>query len=47
MATLIQAVGGATISVGLGLVWLPLGVISAGIFITLFGLALERRRNVE
>jgi len=47
MATFMQALGGATISVGLGLIWLPIGIISAGIFITLFGLAWERIRNAE
>lgn len=47
MATFMQALGATTISVGLGLIWFPLGVISAGIFITLFGLAWERLRNVE
>lgn len=42
IATILQALGIATIAVGAGL-WLPpLGIIIAGIGMVLFGLALER-----
>ena len=42
IATILQAVGAATVSLGLGLVWLPLGIIALGVFSVLFGIALER-----
>lgn len=45
MATLLQIAGIVVISLGLGLIWLPLGVISLGIGGVLFGLALERSVN--
>ena len=43
MATVLQIVGAATFAVGLGLIWLPLGIIAGGVMTTLFGLALERK----
>lgn len=43
IATILQGVGAAVVSVGLGL-WLPaLGIITAGVFLILFGVALERK----
>lgn len=43
IATILQGLGAAVVSVGLGL-WLPpLGIITAGVFMVLFGLALERK----
>jgi hypothetical protein len=42
IATTLQIVGASLGAVGLGMVWLPLGIISAGVFLVLFGLALER-----
>jgi len=42
IATIFQAVGVAVISVGLGLFFLPAGVVAAGVGCLLFGLALER-----
>lgn len=43
IATILQGLGAAVVSVGLGL-WLPpVGVVVAGIFMVLFGLALERK----
>lgn len=41
-AVLLQASGLALVSVGAGLVFLPAGVIIAGVVMTLFGLSLER-----
>jgi hypothetical protein len=42
IATIFQAIGVAVIAVGLGLFWLPAGIIAAGAGVLLFGLALER-----
>lgn len=43
IATILQGLGAAVVSVGLGL-WLPpVGIVTAGIFLVLFGLALERK----
>lgn len=43
IATILQGLGAAVVSVGLGL-WLPpVGIVVAGIFLVLFGLALERK----
>jgi len=36
---ILQAAGCAIVSVGLGLAWLPLGVIAAGVSLILFGLS--------
>lgn len=41
-AVLLQASGLTLVSVGAGLVFLPAGIITAGIVMTLFGLSLER-----
>jgi hypothetical protein len=43
MATVLQASGIAVIAIGVGLWFLPAGIIFAGIGLTLFGLALERK----
>jgi hypothetical protein len=43
IATILQGLGATVVSVGLGL-WLPpVGIITAGMFMVLFGLALERK----
>lgn len=43
IATILQGLGAAVVSVGLGL-WLPpVGIITAGLFMVLFGVALERK----
>lgn len=43
IATILQGLGATVVSVGLGL-WLPpVGIVTAGIFLVLFGLALERK----
>jgi hypothetical protein len=43
IATILQGLGATVVSVGLGL-WLPsVGIITAGLFMVLFGLALERK----
>jgi hypothetical protein len=41
-AVLLQASGLALVSVGAGLMFLPAGIITAGVAMTLFGLSLER-----
>lgn len=43
-ATVLQAIGIATIAVGFGFWLLPVGIIVAGIGMVLFGLALERSK---
>ena len=42
MATIIQIIGAVTVSVGVGLIYAPLGIILAGAFALAFGVALER-----
>lgn len=43
IATILQGLGAAVVSVGLGL-WLPpVGIVTAGAFLVLFGVALERK----
>jgi hypothetical protein len=42
IATLVQAAGVVAIAIGLGLIWMPLGIVAAGIGTLLFGIALER-----
>lgn len=43
IATILQGLGATVVSVGLGL-WLPpVGIIVAGLFMILFGVALERK----
>lgn len=44
IATIFQAVGIAVVSVGVGMAWLPAGVIVCGVGLVLFGLALERSK---
>lgn len=44
MADLLQLLGLLAVVAGFGLIWLPLGVLSAGIVLLLAGLALERRQ---
>jgi hypothetical protein len=43
LATVLQAVGVAVVSIGVGLWLLPAGVVVAGLGFVLFGLALERK----
>lgn len=43
LATVLQAVGVAVVSVGVGLWFAPAGVVVAGVGCVLFGLALERK----
>lgn len=42
MANLIQISGAALIAIGVGLIFPPLGVIMAGAFALVFGIAMER-----
>lgn len=43
IATILQGLGAAVVSVGVGL-WLPpVGIIVAGVFLVAFGVALERK----
>ena len=44
MALLIQTIGAVAISIGLGFFSMPLGLISAGIFAVVFGIAMERSK---
>jgi len=39
---MIQILGAAVVSIGVGLIWFPLGVILAGASTLVFGIALER-----
>jgi hypothetical protein len=43
MASSIQIVGALGISVGVGLVYLPAGIIVAGILALVFGISLEKK----
>ena len=43
MATTLQIIGASAISVGAGFIFIPAGLIIAGIFALLFGLAAERK----
>lgn len=43
LATLLQAVGASLVSLGLGIIFLPAGLVVAGVFTILFGLAMEKR----
>lgn len=38
-----QVAGATAVSVGIGLMFVPAGIIAAGLFSLLFGIALERR----
>lgn len=42
VANLVQIVGATTIALGAGLIYPPAGVMLAGAFVLIFGLALER-----
>ena len=42
MANLIQISGAALIAIGVGLIFPPLGVVLAGVFALVFGIAMER-----
>lgn len=42
IATILQACGVAVFALGLSLIWLPLGIVAAGVGMVLFGLAIER-----
>ena len=42
LSTILQAIGVAAVTVGLGLIYVPAGVIAGGVGVLLFGLALER-----
>jgi hypothetical protein len=44
IATIFQAVGITVVAVGVGMAWLPAGVIVGGVGLVLFGLALERSK---
>jgi hypothetical protein len=44
MATALQIAGALSVTIGLGLVWLPLAFIVSGIFAIVFGLAIERQK---
>ena len=41
-ANILQILGALSVSVGAGLIYLPLGLIVGGVFTVLFGLSLER-----
>jgi hypothetical protein len=43
MATILQVAGALGISIGASLIFAPAGLILAGVFALLFGLALERK----
>jgi hypothetical protein len=43
LAVSLQAAGTIAISAGIFLVFMPAGIVIGGVFLTLFGLALERR----
>jgi hypothetical protein len=42
MGTILQVAGAATITISLGLIWLPLGVFTGGFMMILFGIAMGR-----
>lgn len=43
MATSLQVAGATAITIGVGLIYIPAGLIVGGIFLVLFGLAAERK----
>jgi hypothetical protein len=43
LATILQVLGAVLVSVGMALVWLPAGVILAGLSALAFGIAMERK----
>ena len=46
-STIIQVLGLTAISVGLGLLLLPLGIIAGGVSLLLIGIAMERSINAR
>jgi hypothetical protein len=42
LATILQALGVAVTSIGIGLWFLPAGIVAGGVGLILFGIALER-----
>jgi hypothetical protein len=44
LVTIIQLSGLAAISLGLGLIYTPAGIISAGVSLVLIGLSIERTK---
>lgn len=44
MAGIIQIVGAAITSIGVGLIYVPAGIVLAGILTVVFGVAMERNR---
>jgi hypothetical protein len=42
MATALQIAGAASVAIGFGFIWLPLGLIFGGLFALAFGIAIER-----
>jgi hypothetical protein len=43
MASSIQIIGALSVAVGVGLVYLPAGIIVAGILALVFGISLEKK----
>jgi hypothetical protein len=43
VATITQVAGATAVAVGVGVMFIPAGIIIGGVFAILFGLALERR----
>jgi hypothetical protein len=43
MATSLQVAGAAAVTLGVGLIYIPAGLIVGGILLVLFGLAAERK----
>ena len=43
MASLIQVTGAVVISIGVSLVFMPAGIMIAGILMVVFGLSLEKK----
>jgi hypothetical protein len=43
LVTALQVAGAIAISLGVGLIFIPAGIIIGGVFSILFGIALERR----
>jgi hypothetical protein len=43
MANTVQVIGAVGVSVGVGLIFLPAGVITAGLLAILFGISLEKK----
>jgi hypothetical protein len=45
VANVLQIIGAAAVSIGAGLVFIPAGIMLAGMFLLVFGVALERVNN--